>query len=244
MDKISETCSRCKVKPADFYCNLCEPFIYFCSHCDGYIHSLPSKREHIRRLIELNNKSLSPIRNSQNTKPLQESLDGMHVKFLEEIRRSHDREKQEIIDEIERTRIAGEDRVFNIQHDFEENNKSYIMNMQLMENEYNTNLQNFMNDKDQEILILNKINNDIDRKNLELSDQLEDYMNSIRNNKVDFNSRMASLEAILRQQEFETQRISSEYEKKFKFMSDHYNREREDMISDYEKNSEKYTLLI
>lgn len=42
------------MKKADFQCLQCESFVYFCAACDGYVHSLPSKRNHHRTLLEGN----------------------------------------------------------------------------------------------------------------------------------------------------------------------------------------------
>lgn len=237
-------CSRCKIKQADFICNLCEPFFHFCSNCDGYVHSLPSKRDHIRRLIKLgekNNKSLSPVRTNNNTtsKPLAESLDSMHLKYISEIKKSHQLEIEEIAQHIQQARQAGEDRAFNLQYQLDENNKTYIMNMQLVENDYNTNLRNLLNEKDSDILRYNKLNNDIERKNIGLADQIDEYINTIRDNKTDYNLRMSVLESNLRQCEVETENAIAEYEKKFRYMIDYYNREKDHIVEQYEVLSEK-----
>jgi hypothetical protein len=57
-------CSRCKMKQADFICNPCDPFRYFCANCDGYVHSLPSKRTHSRVLIDHTNHTSTSQLNS------------------------------------------------------------------------------------------------------------------------------------------------------------------------------------
>ena len=46
-----QLCNRCKVKQGEYFCNECSPFNIFCSNCDTFIHSLPSKRNHNRELI-------------------------------------------------------------------------------------------------------------------------------------------------------------------------------------------------
>ena len=46
-----QLCNRCKVKQGEYFCNECSPFNIFCSNCDTFIHSLPSKRYHNRELI-------------------------------------------------------------------------------------------------------------------------------------------------------------------------------------------------
>ena len=49
-----ELCNRCKIKEVEFFCKDCSPFNRYCSNCDTFIHSLPSKREHHRELIHQN----------------------------------------------------------------------------------------------------------------------------------------------------------------------------------------------
>ena len=44
-------CNRCRIKQGEFFCNECSPFNIFCSECDTFIHSLPTKRNHQRELI-------------------------------------------------------------------------------------------------------------------------------------------------------------------------------------------------
>ena len=46
-----QLCNRCRVKKGEYFCNECNPFNIFCSNCDTFIHSLPSKRNHQRELI-------------------------------------------------------------------------------------------------------------------------------------------------------------------------------------------------
>lgn len=48
----NEQCVRCKVTAANFICDECNCNTLYCSNCDGYIHSLPSKRHHQRRFIQ------------------------------------------------------------------------------------------------------------------------------------------------------------------------------------------------
>ncbi len=51
-------CNRCKVKTADFKCEPCSPFIFFCASCDGYVHSMNTKRHHDRQLISRENEKI------------------------------------------------------------------------------------------------------------------------------------------------------------------------------------------
>jgi hypothetical protein len=49
-------CNKCQIREADFICLSCDPNIYICSKCDGYLHSLPSKKAHTRKILENLNK--------------------------------------------------------------------------------------------------------------------------------------------------------------------------------------------
>jgi hypothetical protein len=45
-------CNRCRMREADFACDSCDPFRYFCANCDGHVHSSSSKRLHVRKILE------------------------------------------------------------------------------------------------------------------------------------------------------------------------------------------------
>ena len=46
-------CQRCKQREAVFQCSNCEMFSLFCRYCDSYVHGLPSKKNHIKKPIEV-----------------------------------------------------------------------------------------------------------------------------------------------------------------------------------------------
>lgn len=46
-------CNRCKLKEFVFDCNSCEAFPRLCRQCDTYVHSLPSKSNHIRNPLKM-----------------------------------------------------------------------------------------------------------------------------------------------------------------------------------------------
>lgn len=48
----NEQCVRCKITTANFICDECKHNTLYCSNCDGYVHSLPSKSHHQRRFIQ------------------------------------------------------------------------------------------------------------------------------------------------------------------------------------------------
>ena len=52
-NKNNLNCARCRVKPAIYTCNKCEPLINFCTQCDNYVH-MNSKMTHKREVIQTN----------------------------------------------------------------------------------------------------------------------------------------------------------------------------------------------
>ena len=62
---IDTLCNRCKTAPGNIACQECSPFNIFCTNCDTYIHSLPSKRQHNRVCLSPNPLSSSPIQKQQ-----------------------------------------------------------------------------------------------------------------------------------------------------------------------------------
>lgn len=116
-----EYCSRCKMKEAELICNLCEPFKYFCSSCDEYVHTLPSKRKHSRTPIERRcyqnqNRELSysthyktnsnveysytdQFNKTKYNNPIitQNSIEYNNTNYGNEIKKIYEREKEDII---------------------------------------------------------------------------------------------------------------------------------------------------
>ena len=45
-------CARCRLKPAVYSCTKCEPYVNFCIQCDNYVHSMNSKKNHKRNVIQ------------------------------------------------------------------------------------------------------------------------------------------------------------------------------------------------
>lgn len=59
-------CSRCKLKEAEIKCAMCDPYKYFCESCNEYVHSITSKKFHVRRKI--NDRSLDSLNNIDDSK--------------------------------------------------------------------------------------------------------------------------------------------------------------------------------
>lgn len=44
-------CNRCNIKPIELICYECNPLNSFCRTCDSITHSLPSKKNHKRDIV-------------------------------------------------------------------------------------------------------------------------------------------------------------------------------------------------
>ena len=47
----NKLCIRCKLKEFVYVCSNCHPFTNFCVTCDNFVHTLPSKKNHKRTLM-------------------------------------------------------------------------------------------------------------------------------------------------------------------------------------------------
>ena len=51
---IKERCMRCRSMDIEYICQVCQPINSFCSKCDSFVHTLPSKKSHKREILNLN----------------------------------------------------------------------------------------------------------------------------------------------------------------------------------------------
>jgi hypothetical protein len=259
----SSTCVRCKIKPSDFVCEACDPYKFFCSNCDGYVHSLPSKREHQRALIEhgyserrteyntINNHSKtlnSTIEqvNRYNDTPerlasflSKESPGDINTGYIREIRKAHERERDELREEIDNIRSLLGDKILNLQSQIEENNDRYSNTLRNVEEEYKIIIRNITTDKDNEILTLRKGLNEMEKVNSELKKQVNECNAIIEEQKNSFNTRLAFLDDDLKLCEKETIELKEHYEERINFLIEQFTQEKTKLISEYENNIEK-----
>ena len=74
-------CSRCKIKEAEITCAMCDPFRYFCNNCNEYVHSVPSKKFHVRRKMQ--DKLLESVNNNPNNDSKLKTSNSSNFKFSE-----------------------------------------------------------------------------------------------------------------------------------------------------------------
>ena len=69
MDNNNNLCERCKNAKIMLTCEECSPFHNFCQKCDGIIHQLPSRMNHIRQNIYQNINSQMLFKCNYNNSP-------------------------------------------------------------------------------------------------------------------------------------------------------------------------------
>ena len=99
-------CARCKQKQSDFKCDECLPGGTYCANCDGYLHSLPSKRTHNRTIINpssfpLPHQTSSPsysLNTPSNPQPLpiHHNPQSQTQSYINEIKQIYESEKREL----------------------------------------------------------------------------------------------------------------------------------------------------
>ena len=62
-------CERCLINQSNFVCEQCEPLKAFCKKCDSLIHTLSTKRNHIRLSLTTNKNINEPeFQNTYNNR--------------------------------------------------------------------------------------------------------------------------------------------------------------------------------
>jgi hypothetical protein len=250
-------CNNCKIKPADFICDSCGSLKYFCSSCDGYIHALSANRDHKRALIEntvtFRNTDYTSFKGTLNTSQelrsvypttpryadTRDSRDDLSTNYIRDIKRTHDREKQELLTELEDMRGSLTYRIEQLQGQLEENNHRYMNNLRSMEDDFRFKMKSVIGDKDSEINILKKNIIDLEAMNKELFNRAEEYKYIIDNQKDDFDSRLSILDDDLKHCEGETTQLKSHYENRIAFLLDQFSQEKTKLKDDYERQIDK-----
>ena len=177
-----EVCARCKLKIADFKCEECQ--CLFCSECDTFIHSIPSKVNHDRIFISqslkqlpnnnqfnfnlqnnLNNNNNNQF-NSVNISNINKSNDyyssGFNTqRLINEINDNNDSEKDELRkkiyelnQELNTTKKVLEERINYLHQHLDEVKMINKNNIEKLKLEYKTQINNIVNDKDSQIQFL------------------------------------------------------------------------------------------
>ena len=78
----NETCNRCRLKYSLVKCENCKET--FCSECDSYIHSISSKKDHLRKMIytQSTHDTISKLNLNYEPKQSQSNLECSQCSFL------------------------------------------------------------------------------------------------------------------------------------------------------------------
>lgn len=170
-------CSRCKIKEAEITCAMCDPFRYFCSNCNEYVHSVPSKKFHVRR--KLQEKLLESINNNPINESRLKTSNSSNFKLSENFNK--DKFSQVIKDKQFEIKKALDNFEFNYSNNRfydNNNNQNNQINNQFDNNFYNN--QNYSNNDNFED---NKVNNYIDYKS-------QDFNYDNKSNKLEDNNQI------------------------------------------------------
>lgn len=130
-------CTRCKVKEAEITCAMCEPFKYFCNNCNDYVHSVPSKKFHVRRKIQ--DKLLESFNNNSINESKLKASNASNFKLSENFNK--DKFSQVIKDKQFEIKKALENFEFNYTNNrFYNNNEEE--NLKGLNDNYNVNFYN------------------------------------------------------------------------------------------------------
>ena len=177
-----EVCVRCKLKSADFKCEECQ--CLFCSECDTFIHSIPSKVNHDRIFISDNIKEL-PNNNQYNfnsknnfNNDSNNQINSMNIsninklpeyyssgfntqRLINDINENNDCEKDdlrkkihELNQELNTTKKVYEERINYLHQHLNDVNIINKNNIEKIKLEYKTQINNIINDKDSQIQFL------------------------------------------------------------------------------------------
>jgi hypothetical protein len=248
------TCVRCKLKQADFICEACDPYKHFCSNCDGYVHSLPSKREHNRMIINeySNRRTEHTVKRTLNTtietnrytpERVEQDSEGLNSNYIREIRRANEREKEELRSEIDNMRSLLGDKILYLQMQIEENNQRYSNTVKNMDEEFMIKTRNLMAEKDSEIIQLRKNLSDLEIINSDLLMKVNEYKMIVEEQKNSFNSRLTILDHDLKSCETDALELKDHYEERINYLIEQFTQEKAELINDYEINIEKYNDL-
>ena len=84
----NETCNRCRLKYSLIECDNCKET--FCTECDSYIHSIISKKDHIRKMIysEPTHDTISKLNSNYEPKQQQNNYEFpniVHIILIEKL---------------------------------------------------------------------------------------------------------------------------------------------------------------
>ena len=186
-------CQRCQKNQISFCCSSCpKPFDKLCSECDTYVHSIiPYKKLH-QRTNYLNNNIYEKDSKNENNKNL---INEYNIQFKEL------KEKNNLqIDIINKLKIENNILRNNISKLIEQSNnlnnqkEKYIKELSYLKKEiekYKNENNSLKIDLDKSCKIINELNNnlrnlnnDLEKKDLEI-EEIKDYFNNKINNKKD-----------------------------------------------------------
>ena len=252
-------CARCKQKPSDFKCDECLPGGTYCANCDGYLHSLPSKRTHNRTIINppsfpsslpLPYPSSSPSYslNSPSNPQLfpshqPQSQTQSYINEIKQIYESEKRELQSKIDslttELITTKKTLNERIDFLHQHLDENNQTHKKQINHLNANHINELKTILSEKDSQITKLIEDNKHLHEANTALQSKVTEYENILQANNVNHNKELTQLNSHLNTLNQENSSIELFFKKKIEEINAVHENEKNNIISSYEHTVDK-----
>ena len=243
-------CARCKQKQSDFKCDECLPGGTYCANCDGYLHSLPSKRTHTRTIINTNTPSYPlPHQTSSSPSyvlPAPSNSQSQTQSYINEIKQIYESEKRELQSKIDAltTELLTTKKTLNERIDFlhqhlDENNQSHKTQINHLNTNHINELKTVLSEKDTQIAQLIDDNKHLHEANVALQSKLTEYENILQANNINHNKELTQLNSHLNTLNQENSSIELFFKKKIEELNAVHENEKNNIIVSYEHTVEK-----
>lgn len=240
-------CTRCKIKPADFQCDECFQGGVYCSNCDGYLHSLPSKRHHFRTPLHTDDFS-------QNIPPQQiqtPSPQGITLTqgYLSEIKNIYETEKQnlqatiaQLTNELSSTKKSLGERIDFLHSHLEETNQKHNSEIETINTTHLNEMNNILSDKENQIGQLVAELNHQKALNNEMMIKVNEYQKLLDINSISYSNEINQLSNHLDNLNKENYSLETFYKNKIDEINAMNTNEKNKIISSYEMAIEKLNM--
>ena len=195
---VSDKCRRCRAHKPEIMCRECYPFIYFCLNCSYNLHSMESKKNHnIIPLKELNEEIYNEanrynyINNNNNYLSNLDSLPKYTNNYINDIKDIYETEKNNLIKKsfsleqnLENTKKFYDDKISELQEKITSLQNNKDVEIKIIEETKNYELKNIIEEKQNKINILIKRNEELNKFNEELIQQLSEYKEDLNKTKI------------------------------------------------------------
>lgn len=242
-------CSRCKQKQSDFKCDECLQGATYCANCDGYLHSLPSKRTHTRTIItpsSFPSPSPSPSFSPTSSSPPQQPFPSQTQSYINEIKQIYESEKRELQSKIDSlttelltTKQTLNDRIDFLHNHLDENNQAHKTQLNQLNTAHISELKNVLSEKDTQIAKLIEDNKRLIEANSNLQNKVKEYENILQTNNYNHSNELTQLNSHLNTLNKENSSMELFFKKKIEEINAVHENEKNNIIVSYEHTVDK-----